>query len=222
MRRWASSRRRRSPPREPCALLPWHVSLGSGRTIHNRADPVKPRSLCYVRAPMAYAGDLTQAEFDALLDRKGGPAVAVHGGAGTRPDADPAPYLEGTRRAAEAGLRVLLQGGSALDAAQAAAVFLEDDASFNAGTGAALTSEGEVELDASCMDGTTLRAGAVACVKTLKNPILAARRVCDDTPHVPICGPGAEAFAGVRDPGGCELLADHGPAAHPLGGAARA
>jgi len=49
-------------------------------------------------------------------------------------------------------------------------VFLEDDASFNAGTGAALTSEGEVELDASCMDGTTLRAGAVACVKTLKNP----------------------------------------------------
>src|SRR5256884_93277 len=95
----------------------------------------------------------------------------------------------------EAGLRVLLQGGSALDAAQAAAVVLEDDPSFNAGTGAALTSEGEVELDASCMDGRTLRAGAVACVKTLKNPILAARRVCDDTPHVLICGPGARAFA---------------------------
>src|SRR5437868_8655882 len=195
MRRWASSRRRRSPPREPCALLPWHVSLGSGRTIHTRAHPVKRRSWCSVRAPMAYVGDLTQAEFDALLDRRGGPAVAVHGGAGTRPDADPAPYLEGTRRAAEAGLRVLLQGGSALDAAQAAAVFLEDDANFNAGTGAALTSEGEVELDASCMDGTTLRAGAVACVKTLKNPILLARKVCDDTPHVLICGPGAEAFA---------------------------
>ena len=144
---------------------------------------------------MAYAGDLSQAEFDALLDRKGGPAVVVHGGAGTRPDADPAPYFDGTRRAAEAGLRVLLQGGSALDAAQAAAVVLEDDPSFNAGTGAALTSEGEVELDASCMDGTTLRAGAVACVKTIKNPILAARRVCDDTPHVLICGTGAEAFA---------------------------
>src|SRR5438552_3963950 len=195
MRRWASSRRRRSPPREPCALLPWHVSLGSGRTIHNRADPVKPRSLCYVRAPMAYAEDLTRAEFDALLDRSGGPAVAVHGGAGTRPDADPAPYLEGTRRAAEAGLRVLLQGGSALDAAQAAAVVLEDDPSFNAGTGACLTAAGDVELDASCMDGSTLRAGAVACVKTMKNPILAARRVCDDTPHVLLCGPGAEAFA---------------------------
>jgi L-asparaginase / beta-aspartyl-peptidase len=144
---------------------------------------------------MAYAGDLTLAEFDALLDRKGGPAVVVQGGAGTRPDVDPSPYFEGTRRAAEAGLRVLLQGGSALDAAQEAAVVLENDPFFNAGTGAALTSEGEVELDASCMDGTTLRAGAVACVKTVKNPILAARRVCDDTPHVLLCGTGAEAFA---------------------------
>jgi beta-aspartyl-peptidase (threonine type) len=92
-------------------------------------------------------------------------------------------------------MRVLLQGGSALDAAQAAAVVLEDDPSFNAGTGACLTAAGDVELDASCMDGSTLRAGAVACVKTMKNPILAARRVCDDTPHVLLCGPGAEAFA---------------------------
>jgi beta-aspartyl-peptidase (threonine type) len=144
---------------------------------------------------MSYAGDLTEAEFDRLLDEKGGPAVVVHGGAGTRTEDDPAPYFEGTRRAAEAGLRVLLQGGSSLDAVQAAALLLEDDPSFNAGTGAALTSAGEVELDASCMDGASLRAGAVACVKTLKNPILAARRVCDDTPHVLMCGPGAEVFA---------------------------
>jgi len=144
---------------------------------------------------MSHAGDLSRVEFDRLLDQSGGPAVMVHGGAGTPPDADPARYLEGTRRAAEAGLRALMQGGSALDAAQAAAVVLEDDPNFNAGTGAALTSDGEVELDASCMDGTTLRAGAVACVKTLKNPILVARRVCDDSPHVLMCGPGAEAFA---------------------------
>ena len=144
---------------------------------------------------MSYAGDLSQAEFDQLLDQRGGPAVVVHGGAGTRADADPTPYFDGTRRAAEAGLRVLLQGGSALDAAQAAAVVLEDDPNFNAGTGAALTSAGEVELDASCMDGTSLRAGAVACVRTVKNPILLARRVCDDTPHVLICARGAEAFA---------------------------
>lgn len=144
---------------------------------------------------MAYAGDLTQAEFDQLLDQRGGPAVLVHGGAGTPPDADPRPYFEGTRLAAETGLRVLMRGGSALDAAQAAAVILEDDPNFNAGTGAALTSSGEVELDASCMDGTTLRAGGVAGVKTVKNPILLARRVCDDTPHVLIVGRGAEAFA---------------------------
>ncbi len=148
-----------------------------------------------LRGPMSYAGDLSAEEFDAILDRRGGPAVVVHGGAGTRPDHDPAPYLAGTRAAAEAGLRVLLQGGSALDAAQAAAVVLEDDPSFNAGTGACLTAAGDVELDASCMDGGTLRAGAVACVKTMKNPILAARRVCDDTPHVLLCGPGADAFA---------------------------
>jgi beta-aspartyl-peptidase (threonine type) len=144
---------------------------------------------------MSYAGDLTAQEFETVLDRAGGPAVVVHGGAGTRPDANPTAYLAGTRAAAEAGLRVLLQGGSALDAAQAAAVVLEDDPSFNAGTGACLTAAGDVELDASCMDGTTLRAGAVACVKTMKNPIVAARHVCDDTPHVLLCGPGAEAFA---------------------------
>src|SRR5204863_292364 len=133
-------------------------------------------------------------------------AVVVHGGAGTRPDVDPSPYFEGTRGAAEAGLRVLLQGGSALDAAQAAAVVLEDDPFFNAGTGAALTSEGEVELDASCMDGTTLRAGAVACVKTVKNPIRAAR---PSTPSV-FCGRAPTARAASSSPAG--TAASAGPA----------
>ena len=144
---------------------------------------------------MSYAGDLPREEFDALLDQPGGPAIVVHGGAGTRVEDDPEPYLAGCRAAAEAGLRVLLAGGSPLDAVQAAAVLLEDDPNFNAGTGAALSSDGEVELDASCMDGTTLRAGAVACIKTVKNPVLAARRVCDDTPHVLMVGTGAEEFA---------------------------
>src|SRR5438132_4372960 len=164
-----------------------------------------------LRGPMGHAGDLSAEELDAILDRGGGPAVVVHGGAGTRPDHDPTPYLAGTRAAAEAGLRVLLQGGSALDAAQAAAVVLEDDPSFNAGTGACLTAAGDVELDASCMDGSTLRAGAVACVKTMKNPILAARRVCDDTPHVLLCGLGAEAFArecGIPEVANSSLITD--------------
>jgi hypothetical protein len=72
-----------------------------------------------LRDPMSYAGDLSAGEFDAILDSAGGPAVVVHGGAGTRPDHDAAPYLAGTRAAAEAGLRVLLQGGSAPCAAGA-------------------------------------------------------------------------------------------------------
>ena len=137
----------------------------------------------------------TAGDFDALLDQPGLPAIIVHGGAGTPMHEDPAPYLAGTARAAEAGLRVLLAGGSALDAAQAATLVLEDDPTFNAGTGACLTSAGDCELDASCMDGTTLQAGGVASVKTVKNPILLARRVCDDTPHVLLAGPGADAFA---------------------------
>ncbi len=150
----------------------------------------------YVREPMnPYAGDLSISDFEQLLDRKGGPAVVVHGGAGTAVTDDPAPYLAGTRRACEAGLQVLLAGGSALDAAQAAAMLLEDDPTFNAGTGACLTSAGDCELDASCMEGTRLNAGGVAVVKTVKNPIALARRVCDDTPHVLMAGPGADAFA---------------------------
>src|SRR5260370_1339350 len=148
-----------------------------------------------LRTQMRHQSALPPQDFDALLDRRGGPAIIVHGGAGTNPLHAPAPVPSGTRAAAEAGLRGLLQGGSALDAAQAAAVVLEDDPSFNAGTGACLTSAGDVELDASCMDGTTLRAGAVACLKTVKNPVLVARRVCDDTPHVLIAGPGADAYA---------------------------
>jgi len=134
-------------------------------------------------------------DLEALLDQAARPAIAVHGGAGTAASDDPEPYRRGVSRAAEAGLRVLLAGGSALDAAQAACVVLEDDPAFNAGTGSCLTSSGEVEMDASCMDGETLRAGAVACVKTVKNPIVLSRRVLDDTPHVLLAGPGADAFA---------------------------
>src|SRR5256885_7953631 len=103
---------------------------------------------------MSYAGDLSAVEFDALLDQAAAPAVIVHGGAGTPPELDPEPFLAGCRAAAEAGLRVLRARGSALDAAPAAALVRADDASFNAGTGARLTPAGDIELDASCMDGT--------------------------------------------------------------------
>jgi beta-aspartyl-peptidase (threonine type) len=90
---------------------------------------------------------------------------------------------------------VLQQGGSALDAVEAATRLLEDDPQFNAGTGAVLNDDGEVELDASIMDGESLAAGAVAGVRTVKNPVSLARAVMERTPHVLLAGPGADAFA---------------------------
>ena len=111
------------------------------------------------------------------------PALAVHGGAGDLGTDDPAssgeagaPRLEGVRRACAAGWAVLAAGGSALDAVLASVVALEDDPTFNAGTGATLTSAGDVELDAAIMDGATLRCGAVAAVRDVRNPVVLARR----------------------------------------------
>lgn len=130
------------------------------------------------------------------------PAIAVHGGAGSLDRDDPASSgdaeagrLDGVTRAAEAAWRVLAAGGSALDAVETAVRLLEDDPTFNAGTGACLTATGEVELDASIMDGGTLRCGAVAAVRDVKNPVALARRVMERSSHVLLAGPGASAFA---------------------------
>lgn len=130
------------------------------------------------------------------------PAIAVHGGAGDLGPDDPAssggphaPRLEGVRRACEAGWEMLRAGGSALDAVEAAVRILEDDPTFNAATGATLTAAGDVELDASIMDGATLRCGAVAVVKDVKNPVSLARAVMERSEHVLLAGPGASAFA---------------------------
>jgi beta-aspartyl-peptidase (threonine type) len=130
------------------------------------------------------------------------PAVAVHGGAGSLDPDDPAtsgaadaPRLVGVARAAEAAFRILASGGGALDAVEAAVRMLEDDPTYNAGTGACLTAEGDVELDASIMDGDTLRCGAVAVVKDVRNPVVLARRVMERSSHVLLAGPGASAFA---------------------------
>jgi L-asparaginase / beta-aspartyl-peptidase len=130
------------------------------------------------------------------------PAIAVHGGAGNLGADDPASSgepgaqrLVGVRRAAEQGWAVLAAGGSALDAVEAAVRILEDDPTYNSGTGACLTAAGDVELDASIMDGESLRCGAVAVVKDVKNPVTLARRVMDRSSHVLLAGPGASAFA---------------------------
>jgi beta-aspartyl-peptidase (threonine type) len=131
------------------------------------------------------------------------PAIVVHGGAGDLDADDPgsdggtdAPRrLDGVRRACQAGWAVLRAGGSALDAVEAAVRLLEDDPAFNAGTGATLTAAGDVELDASIMDGETLRCGAVAVVKDVRNPVSLARAVMERTDHVLLAGSGASAFA---------------------------
>ncbi len=123
-----------------------------------------------------------------------GLALIVHGGAGMIPPERYDAARAGCRAAVEAGWRVLLAGGSALDAAQAAIMALEDNPSFNAGTGATLTADGRAELDAGLMDGETLDVGAVASVERVKNPIALARAVMA-SPHVLLVGAGAELFA---------------------------
>src|SRR5207342_235847 len=98
-------------------------------------------------------------------------------------------------RALDAGYAILDSGGSAMDAVQAAIVVLEDSPYFNAGKGSVFDAEGGHELDASIMEGHTGRAGAVAGVTTIKNPITLARAVMEQSPHVMLAGTGAEHFA---------------------------
>ena len=124
----------------------------------------------------------------------------LHGGAGTierskmTPEREKA-YRDKLTEALLAGFGVLKGGGPCLDAVVAAVTLLEDSPLFNAGKGAVFTSAGTNELDSSIMDGRTLSAGAVAGLKHIKNPILLARLVMEQSPHVMMVGEGAEAFA---------------------------
>ena len=126
--------------------------------------------------------------------------LAIHGGAGViEPSAMTREleraYREGIAAALSAGHRVLAGGGSSLDAVVAAVSTMEDDPQFNAGRGAAFTADGRNELDASIMDGATLKAGGVTLVTRVKNPIRLARLVMERTRHVLLAGEGAEALA---------------------------
>lgn len=127
------------------------------------------------------------------------PLLVIHGGAGVERK-DFSPEEERAARAAltealRKGHEALMAGKPAMDAVTAAITVLEDDPTFNAGRGAVFTHDGKNELDASLMDGATLRAGAVAGVHTVKNPILLARAVMEHSPHVMMVGEGAEMFA---------------------------
>ncbi|HAI76761.1 MAG TPA: beta-aspartyl-peptidase, partial [Microscillaceae bacterium] len=126
--------------------------------------------------------------------------LVIHGGAGTirkenMTDAMEQAYHAKLKEALEAGYQVLRQGGSSLDAVVVTIQILEDSPLFNAGKGAVFTAAGRNELDAAIMDGASRKAGAVAGITTVKNPIKAARAVMDNSPHVMMIGPGAEEFA---------------------------
>jgi beta-aspartyl-peptidase (threonine type) len=127
-------------------------------------------------------------------------ALAIHGGAGTILRSEMTAELEkdyrrGLTCALEAGWKILQSGGGALDTVEATVVELENFPLFNAGKGSVFTHEGKNEMDASLMNGANLRAGAVAFVKNVKNPIKLARLVMERTPHVLLAGRGADEFA---------------------------
>ena len=127
-------------------------------------------------------------------------AIAIHGGAGTIRKSSMTEelengYKEGLQNALSAGWKILENRGTALDAGEAAVIVLEDNPLFNAGRGAVFTHDGKNEMDAAVMDGENRKAGAVAFVRNVKNPVKLARLVMEKTPHILLAGVGANDFA---------------------------
>jgi len=127
--------------------------------------------------------------------QKRAPVILVHGGAGEWPLERRDAGLAGVREAAEKGFRVLEKNGAALDAVETAVKVMEDMDVFNAGLGSSLTIEKKIEMEASIMDGKTLRAGATSLLSDIKNPVHLARLIMENTDHVYIVGEGAEKLA---------------------------
>ena len=123
------------------------------------------------------------------------PSLIVHGGAWDIPAEAVADCRAGITRALEEGWKILSGGGTAGDAVEASIVILEDDPTFDAGIGSHLTTDGRVQLDAIFMDGATLKAGAVAAVERVRNPIRLARAVQEKSHHMMLVAEGAERFA---------------------------
>lgn len=127
------------------------------------------------------------------------PVVAVHGGAGAWEKERWKSGLAGVKGAAKAGFNVLNNGGSALDAVEAAVMCMEDNPVFNAGLGSTLALDKRIEMEASIMEGRTLNAGAVGLLKDIKNPVHLARIVMENTDHVFLVADGAEKLADLYD-----------------------
>lgn len=123
------------------------------------------------------------------------PSLIVHGGAWSIPDECVENSRIGVCHALEAGWKILSRGGAAIDAVEASIIALEDDPTFDAGIGSHLNRDGLVQLDAILMDGATLKAGAIAAVERVRNPIRLARCVLEKSAHMMLAGAGAEQFA---------------------------
>ena len=154
-----------------------------------------------IRMPLLFA--LALATAPAAAAETARTALVIHGGAGVIERSalsgdDERAVRRELDRALDAGNAVLQRGGSALDAVTASIVVLEDSPWFNAGKGAVFNAAGGHELDASIMEGHTRRAGAIAGVSTVRNPIRLARAVMEHSPHVMLAGSGAEAFADTQ------------------------
>jgi L-asparaginase / beta-aspartyl-peptidase len=146
-----------------------------------------------------------------MVSMTGKPVLLVHGGAWAIPDDLREAHARGVKQALEAGWGVLSAGGRAMDAVEAAVTVLEDDDTFDAGRGAFLNRDGRVQLDALLMSGRDLRAGGVACVERLRNPVQAAKLILERSPHVYFVGEGAEHFAaehGMELIGNTELIVE--------------
>ena len=174
-----------------------------GRTANICSEPLKFGAgqrflICGLLASAALAEAQQFGRISSMKENKIG--LVVHGGAGTMERGKMTPerereYRVGIESALRAGWDVLERGGSSMDATEAAVRVFEDDPLFNAGKGSVFSAAGINEMDAAIMDGKTLKAGAVAGVRHIKNPITLARLVMDRSPHVLMSGEGAENFA---------------------------
>jgi beta-aspartyl-peptidase (threonine type) len=180
----------------------FHFLLGSPPLVGDNGRQTREAS---IMKSIVFALTLIVSSSSAVLAQADKVVLVVHGGAGAEPKNKLTPdlekkYRDGLEKALQAGHAALQRpGGTSLDAVEAAIVVLEDDPTFNAGRGAVFNREGRNELNASIMDGQTRKAGAVAGISRIKNPIRAARAVMDKTSHVFLIGEGAERFA--RDAG---------------------
>jgi beta-aspartyl-peptidase (threonine type) len=125
-------------------------------------------------------------------------SLIIHGGAWDIPDNLVEAHRSGVARALLTGWEILRNDGSAVDAVEATIRVLEDDGTFDAGRGSHLNADGRVELDASIMNGKSIRCGAVAAVHRIPHPISVARKIMDDSEHILLVGEGAERFAEDR------------------------